>query len=342
LSRLVLGWDVGGANVKAALVGPSPAVCLERPFPLWREPERLAQVLRETAREIGGAEAPMALTLTGELADCFQSLSRGVVFILDAFREAFPEADARVFDLDGRFRSVPEARAEPLSVAAANWLATATFAAKTFPDAILLDVGTTTTDIAALMGGVVTALGRTDRDRLASGELVYTGIARTPVAAIVRSVPLGGRPCRVAAEHFAVSADVYRWLGLLEEADYTAETPDGRGRSREEAGRRIARMVCADLESLSADEISAIAGHVRDAQIRRIAAGIRQVRRQVGGVAPGLAVTAGSGAFLAAAAARRAGFEVRPLAGVIGPDAARVAPAYAVARLLSARGEGSC
>ena len=55
-------------------------------------------------------------------------------------------------------------------------------------------------------------------------------------------------------------------------SDYTCETPDGRGRSRLEAGARLARMVCADLEMLGAAGISDIAEHVAHAQVRQIAA----------------------------------------------------------------------
>src|SRR6185295_17246007 len=117
----------------------------------------------------------------------------------------------------------------PLEVAAANWRASATLVARTFRDALFLDVGSTTTDIIPIVAGSVVVEGTTDPGRLLSGELVYTGALRTPVCAIVRSVPFEGRRCRVAAEHFAVAADVHLWLGRIQASDYTCETPDGRG-----------------------------------------------------------------------------------------------------------------
>ena len=179
------------------------------------------------------------------------------------------------------------------------------------------------------------ARGRTDPARLRTGELVYTGILRTPVCALVGSVPVGGRRCRVAAEHFAVAADVHLWLGRIEESDYTCETPDGRGRSRPEAGARLARMVCADLEMLGSGDITAIAEHVARAQVRQIAGGIRQVMRRLGSPSPRLAVLAGQGAFLARAAAEEAGLATRDMANDVGSAAARSAPAAAVAYLLA-------
>ena len=336
----VLGWDVGGANVKAAQVhrdGPAEPTVVERPFALWREPESLPDVLAEVAERLGGSGSVgmMAVTMTAELADCFATKREGVGFVLDAFRAAFAGTELQVYGVDGRFRSVEEARHRPYEVAAANWRGSATLVARTFPDGIFLDVGSTTTDVIPIVGGAVAAAGCTDPARLQSGELVYTGLLRTPVAAIVRSVPFGGRRCRVAAEHFAVSADAHLWLGKIDESGYACETPDGRGRSRSEAGARLARVVCGDLEMLGAADITAIAEHISQAQVSQIASAIRQVRRHLDPARPCTAVLAGQGAFLGRLAAEELGLTIRELSDDLGAGAARSAPAVAVALLLS-------
>jgi (4-(4-[2-(gamma-L-glutamylamino)ethyl]phenoxymethyl)furan-2-yl)methanamine synthase len=333
----ILGWDIGGANLKAVRVeGPPPRVAavVERPFALWREPQRLPEMLRCVGAEAGAATT-MAVTLTAELADCFASKREGVGFVLNALEAAFPRASLRVYGVDGRFRSVGAALADPLRVAAANWRATAEFVARTEPSCILMDVGSTTTDLIPILGGRVTAQGLTDPARLATGELVFTGALRTPVCAITRSLPHRGRRCRVAAEWFAIAADAHRWLGSLDEADYACETPDGRGRSRRESGARLARMIAADLELLDDADVTAIASAVASAQVRDIASGLQQVLRRFGGRAPRLALLAGQGAFLARAAAERVGLVARTIA--FPAQAARAAPAAAVALLLAKR-----
>ena len=337
----ILGWDVGGANIKAALIeenNQSGPKVLERPFPLWRERDGLPAILAGTAARLGGARN-MAVTMTAELADCFATKREGVVFVLDAFHTAFPEVEPWIYGIDGRFRSADAARQRPHQIAAANWRASATFVARTCRDALFLDVGSTTTDVIPIVAGRVAARGRTDPARLRTGELVYTGALRTPVCAIVRSVPLRGRPCRVAAEHFAVAADVHLWLGHIGEDDYTCETPDGRGRSRPEAGARLARMVCADMEMLRPHDITAIAEHAARAQVRQITSGIRQVMRRLGSAAPRVAVFAGQGTFLARSAAEAAGLSTHDMATDVGPATARAAPAAAVAYLLAGMAE---
>jgi hypothetical protein len=332
----ILGWDIGGANVKAALVTEGgELLTVERPFAIWRDRDRLAEVLGEVAGRLSVTPV-MAVTLTAELADCFATKREGVAFVLEALRRACPGADARVFGADGRFRSPDEARARPLDVAAANWVASATLVARTRPDALFVDVGSTTTDLVPIVAGRVAVEGRTDVDRLQSGHLVYTGALRTPLCAIVSWVPVRGRRCRVAAEHFAIAADVHRWLGRIEERDYTCETPDGRGRTRDECGARLARVVCADREVLGDQDITRIAEHAAGAQVRQIADGIAQVTRRLGARMPRGAVLAGQGAFLGRLAAERAGLAVCEWATDLGPGAARVAGAAAVAYLLAA------
>jgi probable H4MPT-linked C1 transfer pathway protein len=336
--RHVAGWDVGGVNTKLAHVdaGRIASVC-GRPFELQRAPDRLVTLLRELASEAGcpaGSDVVHAVTMTAELSQMFRTKREGVAFVLDAIEAAFPASRIRVFVVDGRFLAPADARAEPLAVAAANWSATAHLVALEHPDSLLIDVGTTTTDIIPIVGGRVAAQGRTDPGRLASGELVYTGALRTPAEAIASEIALRGESIGVSAEGFAIAGDAHLWRGNLAPADYTVITPDGRPATREFAGERLARVICADREMLDETAISLVAEALADAQVHRITMAIRRVVRRHPSL--DVAVTTGLGAFLADAAARTAGLTVVPLANELGDAAARFAPAAAVA-LLGAR-----
>ena len=331
----LLGWDIGGVNTKVARVTDGHlTTALQRPFELLRAPDRLVPLLRELAGIMGADDSSShALTMTAELSQLFRSKREGVSFVLDAMVTAFPRSVIRVFGVDGGFLTVEEARSRPMSVAAANWVATSTIAATWHPDSLLIDIGTTTADIIPVVGGRVAAEGRTDPERLASGELVYTGAVRTPVEAIASHVPVSGVLTGVAAEGFALSGDVHLWRGDLEEADYTWPTPDGRPAARTFAGERLARSVCADRELLDETAVSEIADAFAHEQVLRISAAIRTVHARH----PSLrhAVVTGVGAFLGDAAARAAGLGAMWLSADIGRDAARCAPAAAVALLLA-------
>jgi probable H4MPT-linked C1 transfer pathway protein len=331
----VIGWDVGGVNTKVACVAGGRVLAVRgRPYELQRSPDALVALLRELAAEVHtdpDAEAH-AVTMTAELSQMFRAKKDGVAFVLDAITTAFPTAAVRVFTVDGRFVSVGDACRHPLSAAAANWAATAWAVADHHPDALLIDIGTTSTDIIPIVSGSVAALGRTDPDRLASGELVYTGAVRTPAEAMASHVPFGSGLAGTSAEGFALAGDVHVWRGSLSPTDYTSPTPDGRPATREFAGERLARVLCADRDMLDEVGISAIADALARAQTERITAAIRRVAERH----PSLrtAVVTGLGAFIADEAARAAGFTVVPLAATIGDTAARCAPAASVALLL--------
>src|SRR5438309_2059320 len=271
----VLGWDVGGVNTKVArVVRATVAAVRAQPYEIQRDPTALASLLARLAAEQGaagggGGGAAHAVTMTAELSQIFRTKREGVRFVLDAVTAAFREADVRVYAAEGRFLSVGGARIEPLAVAAANWAATAQLVAQSVSETILIDTGTTTTDIIPIAGGRVAARGRTDHERLREGELVYTGALRTPAEAIAATVMVHGAPIGVSAEGFALAGDVHLWLGNLTPEDYTVPTPDGRPATREFAGERLARVICADRELLDEAAIDAIARSLAGAQVGR-------------------------------------------------------------------------
>jgi probable H4MPT-linked C1 transfer pathway protein len=329
----VTGWDIGGVNTKVARVRRGAVLAARsRPFELQRAPDALSPLLANLASAVGaGASDHHAVTMTAELSQLFRLKRDGVDFVLDAVHSAFGPDRVSVFSVDGRFLSPDEARRVPLAVAAANWAATARLVAATNRDVILLDTGTTTTDIIPILGGREVALGRTDPERLVSGELVYTGVLRSPAEAIANHVPFRGALAGVSAEGFALAGDVHLWRGDLAPSDYTVPTPDGRPATREFAGERLARVVCADREMLDDAGVSMIADALAEAQVARVADAVWRVALRH----PTLrtAVVTGLGAFIGAAAARRVGLDVVPLADILGEDAARSAPATAVALL---------
>src|SRR3954454_382959 len=323
-----LAVDIGGANTKAAWLDREALRTVSRPVEVWRDREALAAVLRDVAAEAcAGPTEGVAITMTAELSDAFRTKREGVGFVLDAAQEAFGDRRLSVLTTAGELVSVAAARARPWEVAAANWAATALAVAGTNPDALLIDVGSTTADIVPIVAGRVAATGHNDLERLMAGELVYTGVLRTNLAAIAPRVPVPGGWCPVATESFAISADVHLVLGHLSPQAYDCPTPDGRLATVAFARERIARLVCADVEQLDAGAIDAIAAFLYGEQLRQIEAAARRVAGPLPLTAPVVAV--GSGVQMASEVARRLG---RAVAG-----APASGPAAALAALLAAR-----
>jgi probable H4MPT-linked C1 transfer pathway protein len=325
----VLAVDIGGANTKAARLHGTSLRTVSRPFEVWRDRDALAALLRDVAAEAGQADA-VAITMTAELSDAFRTKREGVAFVLGAAEEALGDRSLSVLTTAGELVPLGEARARPWDVAAANWVATALAVADAHTDALLIDVGSTTTDIVPIAAGRVAAAGRDDLERLVAGELVYTGALRTNLAAIAPRVPVRGEWCPVASEYFAISADVHLVLGHLGEDAYDCPTPDGRGATVTFARERIARLVCSDVDQLDAQEIDAIAAFLHGEQLRQIEDAARRVAGPLPAAAPVAVV--GAGAFLGREVAARLGRAVADA-----PWGEALGPAVSLAAMLAAR-----
>src|SRR3954469_4654259 len=332
-----LAMDIGGANTKAARLYGSSLRTVSRPFEVWRDREALTTVLREVAAEAGPADA-VAITMTAELSDAFRTKREGVAFVLDAAQDALGEL--RVLTVSGELVPVAAARSRPWDVAAANWVATALAVAGTHPDALLIDVGSTTADVVPIAAGRVAATGRNDLERLQAGELVYTGVLRTNLAAIAPRVPVRGGWCPVSSEYFAISADAHLVLGRLSQEAYDCPTPDGRPATLAFARERIARLVCADIEQLDAGEVDAIAAFLVGEQLRQIEDAARRVQRPLSPEAPVVAV--GAGVVMGREVAARLGRGVADAPAPWGATGGKLGPAAALAALLAARLREPC
>jgi len=338
----VIGWDIGGVNVKASWLdetgGPSCRVRVtSRPFEIWHSRDRLPQVLREAFADVSGGATPraMAVTMSAELSDVFATKPEGVLFVLECLRACFPDLGCYALDTSGDLVPYEEARRRPLDFAAANWAASALWVARKHPDCLLVDVGSTTTDILPIRDGKVRVRGRSDTARLISGELVYTGVLRTNLAAVVRRVPVGGHPCRVASETFAISADVHLILGHIRPQDYTCSTPDHRPPTIESARSRLARLVCADAAMMAVEDLDALARHIHRQQVQEIREGIEQVMAGMPELRGSPVIAHGAGAFLAREAALGLGLAAGGIQDGLSREESAALPALAVAHLLA-------
>jgi probable H4MPT-linked C1 transfer pathway protein len=338
MSTEAIGLDIGGANIKAA--SDSGRARSER-FELWKYPEKLTHELARIKGEFFPNPGTIALTMTGELCDCFPTKRDGVRHILAAARASFPQDSLSVWTVRGEFLPLDEAiQADPLLIAAANWHAQATFVSRFLSDssAILIDTGSTTTDIIPIQDGFPCPEGRTDPTRLVSGELVYSGVRRTPLCAIMGP--------SVAAEWFATTHDAYVRLGILPEEPTNTGTADSRPMTHPFAHARLARMLGGDSEITSQEETTSLAQQAFDNQCELILQAMRRVVARFPRSISEIAVS-GSGEFLALRAAKAfvdrtqkvsgRKIEIISLSEKIGPILSEGACAYAVARLRKER-----
>ncbi|WP_395452551.1 hydantoinase/oxoprolinase family protein [Azospirillum melinis] len=266
----VIGWDIGGAHLKAAWAeGGLLRDAVQVPCRLWQGLGELDTALI-TVLERLPAGADHVVTMTGELVDLFDDRTQGVHTLIDRIAAAVPPGRLRVYAGRRGLLSPQEARGQVMDVASANWMATAAVVAKRLPAALLVDMGSTTTDIVPVRDGGVVARGVTDHDRMAVEELLYTGLTRTAVMAMERTALVAGERLPMMAEYFATSADLYRVLGWLDEAADQHPAADNGQKTVEASLRRLARMVGHDAGDYDPAVWRAMAGDLVERQLRRI------------------------------------------------------------------------
>ena len=247
---------------------------------MWKQSRSLAVSIAKLLDECP-AFCGVAVTMTGELADCFATRAEGVAMILEQMTSILPAALVRVYSVKGEWLTVSQAARDPWSVAASNWHALARYATR-LVDAqlcLLIDAGSTTTDIIPILDNQILLEDCTDSQRLQSGALVYTGVERSNVVGIVRELSLYNSICPVINERFATSRDVYLWLRNLDDDPTNCDTADNQPATRHAARFRLARLVGEDGSTLTDCDLDVIALRVFQAQAAMVAEGIERVLR---------------------------------------------------------------
>ncbi|MDX9887138.1 hydantoinase/oxoprolinase family protein [Thauera sp.] len=344
----LIGWDVGGAHVKASLLeGGTVTAIAQWATPLWTGLEHLdAAIEAARARWPAFAHARHAVTMTAEMTDLFPDREAGVCALCDHLADRLGAA-TRFYAGEAGWLDASAAAAQWPAVASANWLATASLVAQRLPDAVLIDIGSTTTDLIPIRACRPIPIGRSDATRLASGELVYLGVVRSPLCALARRIRFRGTAYNVMNEFFATTADVFRLTGELDPAH--DHYPPADGGARDEAGSRLrlARMIGHDARDAGADDWREFALRWRAHMLAEIRRNLVRVIRRAGLPASAPFVSAGCGAFLVRELANTLG---HPWVGfdalaAVAPDCAdwaRVcAPSVAVAELAAHPVSGS-
>ncbi len=296
-----IGWDVGGAHLKAAHLNQAGEVLAvyQAPCPLWQGLIVLEQAVEAILAKLPKQPKQHALTMTGELVDLFSDRATGVREIIALMQRLLPAQILLIYAGRAGFLSSDAIKPEQIEdIASANWLASASYAAQQVSQAVFVDIGSTTTDILLLDKGNVAALGYTDFQRLRTNELVYSGLVRTAVMAVAQSVMFAGTRTGIMSEYFATMADVYRLTNELNKKHDQSETADGAEKTVPASARRLARMVGCNIHEFTMTQWQQLAFSLREQQLSRIQDACAQHLSRLSDKQGTVLVGAGIGRFL--------------------------------------------
>ena len=320
---MILGIDIGGANTKITELEGDSYKIHHIYFPMWKKKDELVELLKNYS----DADY-VALVMTAELADCYKTKKEGVEDILNKAEKAF-DCPIYVFDVNGNFLGLEDAKKNYLNVSASNWVATAKFVSEFIKEScILVDMGSTTTDIIPIKDKEVLA-EKTDLDRLMNNQLVYVGTLRTPVSFLANKIEFRGKLTNLSSEYFAITADISLILNKISEEVYTCDTPDGAGKDFESCLTRLARVLCADRELVRDDELIDFAKKLYNYLLNLIRENVDAVSKRFN--LNDIVIT-GLGEEILKDALK--GYNIISIKDIYGKDVSLATPSFAVAKLL--------
>ncbi|RCW48735.1 MULTISPECIES: hydantoinase/oxoprolinase family protein [unclassified Halanaerobium] len=284
----VIGWDIGGANIKATRIvytSESKLGCvreiksLSRYFPMWNKSLSPVKMIREIADQLGDADY-FAVVMTAELADRFFSKREGIEYVISLFVDNFPQKKLYFFNHSAELKKAGEIT-DISKLAAANWAVSAKFLSYFVENFVLFDLGSTTTDLVPVMRRRLALEARTDTERLYMGELIYLGLLRTSLADIVDKIPYRGKFIPVMREYFASTADVHLLTDIISSEEYLIPSADGRPGDKKSARNRIAKLIGSDMDISAAEEIDLAAEYILNRELYLIKENIYQIYSQI-------------------------------------------------------------
>lgn len=245
-----VGWDIGGAHLKVASIDNNGCVNYVNQLatPLWKDFNSLEDAILKIRDQMTQETVRHAITMTAELADIFKDRDTGVKALSRFLAGQFADETYYLYAGDNGLIEASKVSSYITDIASANWHATASFVMQYIDNGVLIDIGSTTTDMIPFTAKHLANIANTDHERLRNNELVYSGIIRTSVMAVVNKIYCDGQWQNIVAENFSTMADVYRLLHQLNEQDDMMNTADGAGKTNSDSARRLMRMVGLDLQ----------------------------------------------------------------------------------------------
>jgi (4-(4-[2-(gamma-L-glutamylamino)ethyl]phenoxymethyl)furan-2-yl)methanamine synthase len=375
MTKAVIGWDIGGAHVKAVRLDSEGRIAQvsQQACALWKGLHLLEASLQSILQSwsLAPETCMHAVTMTGELVDLFENRAQGVREIAATVKKRLPEAVFYMAGTDQPASFTATINGLESSIASMNWHASALCLAEishglaeishglaeishglaetsdglaeiSTDSMLIVDIGSTTSDITLCHARQLLDYGWTDAERMASHGLLYSGVVRTPLMAFGPYIAWQQQARHLAAEYFATTADVYRVLGELDPAHDLADTADGQDRSVAASMRRLARMLGHDLEDAASSDWQSLALAFKQQQVTSLMHAIVSCIAH-SGLHPQSLTGLGAGSFLLPAIAQQLNLTYIPATTWMSAedptlkDHAQVCfPAYAVARLWQA------
>ncbi len=260
-----LGIDIGGAHIKLVGLDEKKELIFVDylKFYFWKEEKSINKIFNYINSK-SNKNTLSGITMTAELCDIFKNRVDGFRKIYNYCKKLknnyfFYTKSKKIFE-----------KKNYSAIVSMNWHSIGRLLEKKYKNAIIVDFGSTTTDIICIKNYVIQNKNFDDFSRINSSELVYTGLTRTPIFAINSKVKINGKNFEIIPEFFSDMSDVYRINSILKKEFDIDETADGKKRSKFLSYSRLSRNFGLDHKKSNQNLIKDLSKKIINTQLERI------------------------------------------------------------------------
>ena len=269
-----LGIDIGGAHLKIVGLNFKKEIIIvtKKKCPIWKGINYLDREIEEL-NQLGNKNTICGITMTAELCDNFKGRKDGVKKIINSTKNLNFKKLFFTNDEYNQFKKKPNHS----EVSSMNWLATAKFVSKKINNGLIIDFGSTTTDLILIENKKIKNKYYNDLDRIINSELIYSGFTRTPLAGIANEVKYNNRKYSLIPEFFSNTADMYRIIQNSSENLDLYNTADGRSKSKKNSYKRVARNFGFDLDRSNKKLVLNLCKLLSNYQLKKILLSVKKI-----------------------------------------------------------------
>lgn len=333
-----LGLDIGGAHIKIAVMSTSESGRTWQVDCIPVRADKFAASLDQILSMLVG-EHLVDVTIASQTACLlYDDIHQGTTTIMQTLARYSTRNPTLAVDVCGNLYPINNVAQAPERFVCSNVAVTASLVAKLCSNALVLDMGSTSTDLIPIVDGTFEELLPTAR--LLSSAVLYLGVIRTPLQAVVSHLPYQGELLPVVGETIAAVADA---LVLTEDVSidqYTMPTWDSGTKDVAGCTRRLAKLIAMNTHNFPQQAATFMAQYVREELLHKVVAAMYKVISK--NPAMQQAFYTGIGSSILATACDRLGIRSDRLEKVLGlPLGIEYTPAVGACLLLELTGEGT-
>ena len=274
----IIGFDIGGSNIKFAVITPCGEKYVARggivnaPFMSMELEHIVNQFLSGVQDDISHIGV-----ITSYPVSCGDQ-REGMEKIVNLFQKVVPEKPVFFIDFESRMYPLQEVMsADPARFAMSNFFGSAYLGSKIRSNTVVMDTGSTSTDILLIRDNRPVAIGQDTNSigRQLTGEMTWTGVLFTPVSSLTEYVPLRGRLVK-GNPRGGTASDVYNIIYYEKMRDLLG-TYEIKQKEKDRYALNLASLFLCDLKNIGPDEIENAARYVSVKHVEVVAGFLLQV-----------------------------------------------------------------